>query len=82
MVGSAYRIFNKRTLVIEESIHVFDESITPPLPNDPIKDNTLEIMIENLSLEENVEVRRVYIGNGDMLQATLRIDIRRPFDRC
>ena len=56
-VGKSYRVFNKRTLIIEETTHiVFDESRNLEEPNifeDEIEDNSQKI--DRLNLEENVE---------------------------
>ena len=44
----AFRVFNKRTLVVEESIHViFDES-NPPSTKDYLDDDDVGILQENI----------------------------------
>ena len=56
-VEKSYKVFNKRTLVIEETIHVvFDESGNLEEPNiveEEIEENSQKI--DRLNLEENVE---------------------------
>ena len=54
--SKAYRVFNKRTLIVEESIHVtFNEDILLPLGEQEFVDNdsiTIEKEIKDLSLQE------------------------------
>jgi len=55
-VGKAYKIFNKRTLVVEESTHVvFDESDKPS--ESKIEDDEIEAIqgVETMTLGERVE---------------------------
>ena len=56
ITSKAYRVFNKRTLTIEESIHVvFDESD----PQEPRKatcnDDDVTVILEKLNLEDKQE---------------------------
>ena len=47
LTSKAFRVFNKRTLVVEESIHViFDES-NPPSRKDSLDDDDIGILQEN-----------------------------------
>ena len=51
--SKAYRAYNKRTLTVEESLHVnFDENINKIINIDP-KDEIVENNFENLNNEEN-----------------------------
>ncbi|KAI0519487.1 hypothetical protein KFK09_006935 [Dendrobium nobile] len=55
-VGKAYRIFNKRALVVEKSTHVvFDESDKPS--ESKIEDDEIEVIqgVETMTFEESVE---------------------------
>lgn len=43
-ISRAYRVFKKRTLVLEEFMHVvFDEYVTPLSPSDLVEENILEL---------------------------------------
>ena len=49
MTSKAFRVFNKRTLVVEESIHViFDES-NSPFRKDSLDDDDVSILQENIN---------------------------------
>ena len=49
LTSKAFRVFNKRTLVVEESIHViFDESNPPSRKNSFDDDNDVGILQENI----------------------------------
>ena len=48
LTSKAFRVFNKRSLVVEKSIHViFDES-NPPSRKDSLDDNDVGILQENV----------------------------------
>ena len=64
-----YRIFNKRTLTMEESIHViFDEDILSPLKKEECIDNDIAIIkkkIKDMSLQEKPTLEGEEIVNKD-----------------
>lgn len=58
-ISRAYRVFNKKILMVEEFVHVvFNETITTLSLNDLIEENIIEHETKNLGLEDNLEVRR------------------------
>ncbi|PKU64856.1 Retrovirus-related Pol polyprotein from transposon TNT 1-94 [Dendrobium catenatum] len=76
-VGKSYRVFNKRTLVIEETTHVvFDENENmeePKVVEEEIEENSQKI--DRLNLEENVEEN---IEREDPLPRDLRFSKNHP----
>ena len=67
--SKAYRVFKKRTLIVEEPIHkTFNEDIHLPLEKYECVDNdttTIEKNIEDLSLEEKLSLEEVEAINKD-----------------
>ncbi|WP_374695329.1 hypothetical protein ACEW7V_02450 [Areca yellow leaf disease phytoplasma] len=78
--SKAYRVFNKRTLTIEESMHViFDETNPSPSKKEECIDNdagTLQKEMEDMSIQErptqegeetiSKDHADIYQGNGGM----------------
>lgn len=57
-IGKAYKIFIRRTLLVEELVHVvFDESIFPSITSQLVDKDALMPKIDNLGLKENEDVR-------------------------
>ena len=65
--SKAYRVFNNRTLTVEESIHVtFNEDILLPRESHEYENNDTTIIeknIENLSLQEKPNHEKIEITN-------------------
>ena len=65
--SKAYRVFNKRTLTVEESIHVtFNEDILLPKESHEYENNDTTIVeknIKNLSLQEKPNQEEIEITN-------------------
>ena len=65
--SKAYRIFNKRTLIVKESIHVtFNEDILLPRESHEYENNDTTIIeknIENLSLQEKPNQEEIEVTN-------------------
>ena len=65
--SKAYRIFNKRTLIVEESIHViFNKDILLPRESheyENIDATIIEKNIENLSLQEKPDQEKIEVTN-------------------
>ena len=80
--SKAYRVFNKRTLVVEETIHVvFDESISqndhPIEEEENIIEDKLEEKLDDLSLNENdLEKNKVNKKSKEDLDTSLPKDWR------
>ena len=65
--SKAYRVFNKRTLIVEESIHVtFNKDILWPRESHEYENNDTTIIeknIENLSLQEKPNQKEIEVTN-------------------
>ena len=65
--SKAYRVFNKRTLIVEESIHVtFNEDILLPIESHECEDNVTTIIeksIKDLSLQEKPNQEQIEVIN-------------------
>lgn len=74
IIRKEFRIFNRRALLVNESMHViFYESISPSSPSHIIEEDTSKPRNENLSLEDNEEVRSsLPIDNGDVHRVTFK----------
>ena len=48
LTSKAFRVFNKKTLVVEESIHVIFDKSNPPSRNDSLDDDDVGILPENV----------------------------------
>ena len=65
--SKAYRVFNKRTLIVEESIHItFNEDILLPIESHEYEDNDTTIIeknIEDLGLQEKQNQEQIEVIN-------------------